>query len=71
MLRKESNPTVKLSDVIEVMEDPSLKPKLSKKYISLSLREVQVMIIEALLKMNKLDPENYYDTRRLEDNFAI
>ena len=29
------------------------------------------MIIEALLKMNKLDPENYYDTRRLEDNFAI
>ena len=31
VLRKESNPTVKLSDVIQVMEDPSLKPKLSKK----------------------------------------
>ena len=53
VLRKESNPTVKLSDVIEVMEDPSLKPKLSKKYRNLSLREIQVMIIKAHVKMKK------------------
>ena len=50
VFRNESNPTVKLSDVIEFLEDPSLKPKLSKKYMNLSLREIHVMIIEALLK---------------------
>ena len=70
VLRNESNPIVKLSDVIEVMEDPSLKPKLSKKYINLSLREIHVMIIEALMKITKLDPENYCDIKRLGDNFA-
>ena len=60
VLRNESNPTVKLTDVIEVMEDPSLKPTLSKKYMNLSKREIHVMIIEAFMKMIKLDPENYY-----------
>ena len=60
VFRNESNTTVKLSDIIEIMEEPSLKPRLSKKYMNQSKREIHVIIIEALLRMNKKDPENYY-----------
>ena len=67
---QQTNPTVKLSDVIDIMEDPSLKLKLSKKILNRSKCEIHLILIEALMKMNKRDPDKYIDTKRLVDDFA-
>ena len=68
-LRYEKKKTIKLKDIITVMEDPSQKPKLSKNYNNLSKREIHVLVIEALMKANKIDPENHHDSKILEDEF--
>ena len=69
VLRKEKEKSIKLSSIITTMEDPSKKPKLTKNYQNLSIREIHILIIEALMKVNKRNPESYHDDSKLMDEF--